>query len=260
MIRVCVIEDEAIIRKGLISSVDWAHLDCEVVGEASNGQEGLKLIEKLSPQIIILDINMPIMDGIELLELLPKDTYSIIVVSGYSEFEYAQKAIAFGVSEYVLKPVDHQKLIQAIIHAKKDLSIRQAFTTISANQDDQFDVLNIYQPVDSMSLNQCLVYIKDNINSKIVLQDLVALTNKSTTSLNNRFQRELGCSFNEYLNKYRIQRAIDYIKTLQYHLYEISEMTGFSDYKYFNSVFKKIVGVPPKIVETHYLRHSKRIL
>ncbi len=65
MIRVCIIEDEDILRKGLIQTFDWAALNCEVVGEASNGKEGLQVISTVKPDIIILDINMPIMDGRE---------------------------------------------------------------------------------------------------------------------------------------------------------------------------------------------------
>ncbi|WZU00228.1 response regulator [Erysipelothrix sp. D19-032] len=123
MYRVCIIEDEAIIRKGLRRAIDWDTLKCAVVGEAANGNEGYRLIEKEKPDIIVLDINMPIMDGIALLELLPRETYSVIIISGHSEFDYAKKAIEFGVTEYLLKPLDHVALTHEAFNVQSVKSI-----------------------------------------------------------------------------------------------------------------------------------------
>ena len=111
MKKVLVVEDEQLIRRGLIRQMDWESCGCRVVGEAVNGENGLMMIEKLRPQIVITDIRMPVMDGLEMLRR-SKDQYGYqaVVISGYSEFEYAQKALAMNVSGYLLKPIDLQDL------------------------------------------------------------------------------------------------------------------------------------------------------
>ncbi|NLC34034.1 MAG: response regulator [Erysipelothrix sp.] len=253
--KILVVEDEAIIRRGLIKSVNWEDFDLEIVGEANNGKTALSQLATTYPDIILLDINMPIMNGIELLEILPENTYSIIVLSGHSEFEYAQQAIKFGVVEYLLKPIDQDKLIEALIKAKDRVD---QMRRLPSKNEDVYQFLNLHQHVNSITLTKALDYIKENYQHKIILEDLVNQTKKSTTSINNRFQQHLNMTFNEYLTLYRIQIAIEHIKEHQYHLYEIADMVGYNDYKYFNQVFTKVVGVSPKIVRTYFTRNQQK--
>lgn len=252
-----IIEDEVIIRKGLIASIDWLAYECEVVGEAKNGKEGLELIANVKPDIIVLDINMPIMNGLEMIELLPHQIYSFIIVSGHSEFDYAKKAIRLNVSDYLVKPLDHKQFEKALFQAIEDLEMRRFFLSKESQEDHEFMILDFNLQVDSVSLTLVLNYIRDNYSRKISMDDLVVVADKSATSINTRFQKHLGMTFNEYLTRYRIQQAIDNIQTLKYHMYEISELVGFNDYKYFTQVFKKMVGVSPKIVETYFLRKQR---
>ena len=105
MYKVIIVEDEDIIRKGLVYSVPWAEMDCSVVGEAANGIEGLELIREHNPDIAVIDINMPIMDGFQMLEnSYEQYNYAPIILSGYSDFEYAKRAIHYGVKGYLLNP------------------------------------------------------------------------------------------------------------------------------------------------------------
>ena len=123
MHKVLIVEDEDIMRKGLMFMPKWQEVDCIVVGEAVSGQDGLEKIRRLQPDIVIVDINMPVMDGLEMLEKsIEEYGYDAIIVSGYGEFEYAQKGISLGVTEYLLKPIDYTKLYEAIrkIQAKRN--------------------------------------------------------------------------------------------------------------------------------------------
>lgn len=254
MYKVVIVEDEAIIRQGLINSIPWSDYDCKVVGEAKNGREGLELIAKVKPDIIVLDINMPVMSGLEMIENLPHQIYSYIVVSGYSEFEYAKKAIRLNVSDYLLKPLDHDKFEKALFQAIEDLEMRRFFLSKEDESVHDFKVLEDKEYVDSVSLMIVLKYIREHYGEKVSMDDLMAVSNKSATSINTRFQKHFNMTFNEYLTRYRIQKSIYRIQELKYHMYEIAEQVGFNDYKYFTQVFKKMVGVSPKIVETYFLR------
>ncbi len=111
MLRVMIAEDEDIIRKGLIYTMDWMGMDCMVVAEAANGQEGFLKILEHKPDVVIADICMPFMDGIEMIKEASRSVkFKSILLTSYAEFEYARRAISAGVSEYLLKPVDEEKL------------------------------------------------------------------------------------------------------------------------------------------------------
>ncbi|MDD2978426.1 MAG: response regulator [Hespellia sp.] len=116
MIKIFLVEDEVIIRNGIKNSIDWEKEGYEFVGEASDGELAYPLIKKVKPDILITDIKMPFMDGLELSEIIKKENPSIkiIILSGYDEFAYAKKAIGIGVTNYLLKPIAADKLMSAI--------------------------------------------------------------------------------------------------------------------------------------------------
>ena len=116
MLKVLVVEDEELIRKGIVLAVDWAALDCVVVGEASNGEEALDAVERLSPSLIITDLKMPRMDGIEMLRRLREagNPVYVIILTAYDSFTYAQSALRLGAVDFLLKPFHDGELEQAV--------------------------------------------------------------------------------------------------------------------------------------------------
>lgn len=109
--RAIVVDDEIFTRKGLIQLVDWETCGFEIVGEADNGEDALELISRLHPDLIITDIRMPVLDGLELIRsVLERGTQhpAFIIMSGYSDFTYAQQALRYGVHDFILKPVDDE--------------------------------------------------------------------------------------------------------------------------------------------------------
>ena len=109
---VILVDDEFYFRQAMKQYLSEAEKEYRLVGEAKNGKIGLELIRKLRPDIVLMDINMPIMDGLEAVQTLFEEKISskVILLTGYSEFEYAHKAIRFGVFDYLLKPIDKQDL------------------------------------------------------------------------------------------------------------------------------------------------------
>ena len=116
MMKVLVVEDEEMIRKGIVLAVDWAALDCVVVGEASNGEEGLQAAERYAPTLIITDLKMPKMDGIEMLRRLREagNNAFVIILTAYDSFAYAQSALRLGAVDFLLKPFHDGELEQAV--------------------------------------------------------------------------------------------------------------------------------------------------
>lgn len=114
--RVLLVDDEPVIRKGIVSSIDWKQENIESWAEAANGKEALELIPEVNPDILITDIRMPIMDGLKLVEEVKRSypDIKIIILSGFDDFEYAQKAIKNGVESYLLKPVGADILVKEV--------------------------------------------------------------------------------------------------------------------------------------------------
>lgn len=136
MIKVIIADDEKRFRQYMETVLDWNALGFEICGIAANGEQAMELLETQKPDIALLDINMPKMDGIELTEKLKKiapDTY-VVFITGYSEFEYARKAVQLGVSEYLLKPFSKEELGKVVLKLKENIMSRKAEEKQQQNQ------------------------------------------------------------------------------------------------------------------------------
>lgn len=116
MIKIFLVEDEVVMRNGIKNNIPWEKEGLLFAGEASDGELAYPLIKKVQPDILITDIRMPFMDGLELSELVKKEfpRIKIIILSGYNEFDYAKQAIHIGVTDYLLKPITASKLLEAV--------------------------------------------------------------------------------------------------------------------------------------------------
>ncbi|WP_339272401.1 response regulator [Paenibacillus sp. FSL W8-0426] len=113
MLKVLLVDDEMFVRKGMHELIDWHGLGMEIAGEAENGLEALDRAECLQPDVIITDIRMPVLDGLELIRSVVKSPNLepvFIIISGYHDFKYAQQAIRYGVQDYILKPIDEEEM------------------------------------------------------------------------------------------------------------------------------------------------------
>lgn len=252
MYKILVVEDEDIIRKGLIYMVDWLKVNCVIAGEASDGKEGIEKIKEIKPDIVITDIKMPYKDGIEMLEeTIFEHEYETIIISGYSEFEYAKKAIKLNVTEYLLKPIDFEYLYETIEKLTEKIQsknkIKEVMNKFSNMQSSE--VLNIgyyeKQTFKTKYVRKMIKFIETKYNCKISLEDLSKEINVSSAYLNTKFKEETSYTFNDFLNRYRILQSIALLKQGNLKIYEIAEEVGFKDYKYFIEVFKKYIGYSP---------------
>ena len=250
MYRVLIVEDEDIIRKGLIFTMDWTKYDCTVAGEAVDGNDGLKKIAEVKPDIIITDVKMPFKDGLQMLfESSEKFIYETIIISGYSEFNYAQKAISLGVSNYLLKPIDMNDLGKTLSKLTNKISKKRMVQDVIREKENDITKkildLSFYQQHDIKYVDTMLDYIKQQYQKKISILDLCNTLYVSSTYLNIQFKKETNYTFNDFLNRYRILRSIELLKAGNLKIYQVAESVGFQDYKYYIHVFKKYVGCAP---------------
>ena len=173
-------------------------------------------------------------------------------MSGYSDFEYARKAIRLGVTEYLLKPVNFNELYDALgkIKAKQLAAARLRHEMKQLDMEKRkLGILDEPETGDSPEGNRHVDHMMDCIrnhySSHLSLTDISEQCGMSCTYLNSKFKSFTGYTFNDYLNRYRMQKAVDLLKENKYKVYEIADLVGFSDYKYFIKVFKKYVGCSP---------------
>ncbi|NGZ76623.1 response regulator, partial [Saccharibacillus alkalitolerans] len=137
--RILIVDDEVLVRQGIKHYLDWEKYGFRIVGEASNGREGLEAIERLRPHIVLTDIVMPIMEGEEFTRLIKKNhpEIEVIVLSSYGEFDYVRSTFQNGVADYILKPkLETQELLRVLQNtAKRIPGIRYTGEGVGAGPD-----------------------------------------------------------------------------------------------------------------------------
>lgn len=249
MYKVLLVEDELFIRRGLTYLFNWEQVNCTIIGEAENGQIGLEMIKKLNPDIVILDINMPILGGLDMLKQVKNKNFESIILSGYDEFEYAKDAINQNAIAYLLKPVDYDELKNALNKAISNIKKNKDILNLEIELNSKLDKLNL-DTDDVISTNskttlQVIEFIKKNYKQKINIDDLIRITNKGKTSILQNFKEDTNQTLTGYINIFRIKKAIKLMYETNYSIENISYEVGFSNYRYFSSVFKKYMDITP---------------
>lgn len=252
MYKVIVVEDEELIRRGIVFTADWAKINCVVVAEASNGKEGIEKILEYNPDLVITDITMPVYNGLEMIEMLKKQNLKTeyIVLTGYSEFEYAKRAISLGVNEYLLKPIDDSEFHQAIEKVLNKIKEKQKHNemvkvlnrideNLEANKQVDRNIIN------NLHVKKIIEIINKDYSRELTIYNIAETLEISESYLSRIFKKETSKTFVEYLTNFRIQKAAEMLEHPDYKVYRIANCVGFNDVKYFNTVFRKTVGYKP---------------
>ena len=246
MLKVLIVEDEEIIRCGLVETIDWAGMDCRVIGVAATGLEGLEAICSLRPDLVLTDICMPGMSGIDMIERAAQEGYRFrsILLTGYAEFEYARRALEMRVSSYLLKPIDEGQLRTAIMRVHDE---QGNVTTAGLNLP--LAILNAEKAMQGIEDPYVMIAIEQihrNYAQRISIEGIAEEQFVSASYLSRRFKAETGYTFLELLNIKRVREAIHLLRSSTLSMSEISEQTGFGDYKHFCAVFKRYVEMSPR--------------
>jgi two-component system response regulator YesN len=240
MLKVLVVDDEDLVRRGIVLGVDWAAMGCVIVGEASNGLEGIEAVERYSPNLIITDVRMPKMGGIEMMQELRLRGCKahVILLSAYSDFEYVRSALQFGADDYLLKPFRDKELAAAVERVRqKDEQ--------SADRVQSLD-LSLPKGDKSKYVLKALEYISAHYaESSIGITSIANYLGVSEGHLSHVFKKETNYTVVGYLTQYRIHIAMELLKDRNYKVYEVAEMVGYKDVAYFGSTFKKYAGLSP---------------
>ena len=245
MTKVLIVDDEKIIRDGLARLIMDHCPEMTVVGAASNGQIALAELERLRPDICLVDMKMPVMDGAEFIRQArpryPKVRF--VVISGYAEFEYARQLIGYGCDAYLLKPVKIEELTQLLKRLSSQLSEGQTSPPVEPPSPKPEELPE--QRPERYIVRQAIQYIQKNYHQDLGLTDVAAAAGMNPSYFSQLFKKETGSTFLCYLTNYRIACAKTLLTSSTFRIHEISVMVGFADPKYFSKVFRKATGVTP---------------
>ena len=261
MSKALIIDDEKPVRIALEKLGDWQKYDITEILMASNGKEGLEVMRLQEPEYIFLDICMPIMNGLEFLECA-KEEYpnsQFIIVSGYDDFHYAQNALRFGATDYLLKPVDRQSINNALEHAAKKLAVAleeqmQAQSAESAsptetNSSDKYTTEQIVEMIHN--------YIDEHFYENIKITMFSERFFFSKEYISRAFKAKYQYGIYEYVLKVRMEKACKLLQDESIKIQDVGESVGFQDNNYFSKAFKNYYNISPSEYRRDYLTTNK---
>ncbi len=251
---VIVAEDETLLQKNIIKKIEQLDLGFHVAGAAQTGIQALELIEEHNPYLLITDIRMPVMDGLELIEKA-RETHpelDCVILSGFSDFSYAQTAIHLKVREYLLKPVDTEKLAEVLKQLRREYILKKnelekTFSPVMSETASPKDIANLLKE-----------YLNQEFNKEINLNLIADNLNYSSSYLTKIFTQYFDISPTKYLINLRMQKARQMLESSSdYSVRQIGEAVGYPEQGYFSRIFKKYVGVSPQKYKENYSAGSE---
>ncbi|TVY08950.1 response regulator transcription factor [Paenibacillus cremeus] len=243
--HILIAEDELPTRRGVLNALQQRSQGQWHIHAVENGLEALSYAKSQPVDLLITDIRMPGLSGIQLLEQLRAEGISVvsILLTGYAEFEYARTAMKFGAINYILKPFDHESLLDAVQEAVAMISERQR-TSQTAEDEHEEDALA--PKVRSESIQKALEYIKAELHRpSLSIKDVADCIHLNPSYTSVLFKEETKYTFSDFVNRSRLLRAKALLHQTDKKVYEIADQVGFSSSKYFVQVFRDVEGMTP---------------
>lgn len=245
--KVVIVDDEPIIAEGLKRVIDWNEFSCRVVATADSARTGAETIRREKPHILITDIKMPGNDGLYMLAGLKSEfpDMQVTVLTGYGDFEYAQRAIRLGICRFLLKPSKMEELTEALREMTRRLGEiyenRRSRDEEEEPQEDAFT--NEANDSNSFIVRRALMVLEESSGDKISLSEVAEQCYVSQWHLSKLLNKTTGKSFYDLLNEIRIKKAKQLLCDPKLRISDISDIVGYSDVSHFSRVFKKETGL-----------------
>ncbi len=255
MINVVIVEDEEYLRRELVLTTPWEKFGCTVIGEAADGVSGAELILRSGPDLVVTDIRMPGMDGIEMLEevgrLSPAEGRPVaIIVSGHQEFEYARSALRLGVKDYLLKPIDDQEL-ERVVHSAVDRFESRNGERLARLDRDAEELVKSMLPAADTAVPEnghtgvAAQFLSEHVGEHIGLAEVAEHVGITASYLSRVFSEQTGYTVMEYLTRLRMRRAAELLRDRSLQVKDVMIQSGYRDPSYFGQVFRRFLGLTP---------------
>lgn len=248
MKTILIVDDESRTRIGIKKTLDIWSAGRHRIETAANGIEALKWLEVNTVHIMITDVRMPKVDGLQMLEMLAARGQMpvVIVISSYAEFEYVKKSLQLGVFEYLLKPIDKSTLINTV---QKALELDSSWDRLDAMEklvDSKLLEVGREEARYGRVIKEAIQYIEKHLHEVISMKQVAEHLHLNASYFSVLFKEQTGVTFSDYLTRLRLQKAKELLTTTKMPIWEIAEKVGYSTDKYFIKVFKDNEGVSPR--------------
>jgi two-component system, response regulator YesN len=246
--RAVIIDDEAWIRDGLSKHIGWERLGIELVQIFEDGLDAIAYIREHPVDIVLSDIRMPNMTGLELVASIRElakehralSRIRVIFLSGFGDFKYVQEALRLGAVDYLLKPTDVEEIEASLAKAK----------ALRDNRDPLGQKPNDGQPDPSEEpasylIRRALGVIGSRFTDNLQLSAIAEELEVTPNYLSRLFRQETGKSFSDYLSDLRVERAAELLKSSTLKIYQIGDAVGYPNPRYFSEWFQKQTGMSP---------------
>ncbi|MEI7028161.1 response regulator transcription factor [Paenibacillus sp. y28] len=239
MYKLVLVDDEAEIRSGLSQYFPWGQIGFTIVGSFENGLQALEYIEAHPVDVLLCDVTMPVMTGLELARRLRENgsRIKILFLSGHKDFEYAKQALAYDVKSYIVKPTHYDELVEEFTRLKLELD-KTAPDSAGGEGGGQASF-------DEKIIAAIKSYVEQNYRNA-GLEQAAALVRMNPDYISKYFKQKTGQNFSDYVVDIRMAKAAELLRDIRYKTFEISELVGYSYPKNFTRTFKKYYGVSPR--------------
>lgn len=244
---ILIVDDEETTLRGLTKSLEvWADGRFRIRSAAS-AREALQTAQNEKVHVLVTDICMPEMTGLELIkEMLQTGQQPVsLILSGHSEFEFAQTAIRLGVLNYLVKPVQKKKLIQSVEEALEKEFTQERAGIMQKAADHSLADLEQEQKQMTSPVQAGKDYIDMHMDRQMMLKEVAEHVHLNPSYFSVIFKEQTGLTFSEYVTRKRIQKAKQLLLTTSIPVAEIAETAGYQTAKYFNKIFKEYEGLTP---------------
>lgn len=244
MCRVLLVEDDPSMALYYECMKIWQDYNFYIAAKANHGAEALRVLEKDSFDLIFTDIDMPIMDGAELLKSIREKGLitPVIFSSSFTDFEYAQKGIIYDLFDYIVKPIDDKKLSKTLGRLR-DFLDKQNDAKIDATMTALLNEMGLSE--EDNFVYQIAAYCSEHYKDALSGDDFADIHGFRKDYFGKIFKQHFGITFSKFRTKVKIAYAIELIKSGAYRVNEVSDILGFSSYQYFVEKFKEVTGELP---------------
>ncbi|MBB3112278.1 YesN/AraC family two-component response regulator [Paenibacillus phyllosphaerae] len=244
---ILIVDDEPRTRQGLKKTLEtWADSSCEIM-TAENGDEALELAASRPIHLLLTDIRMPEMNGLELIQAIKKQGSEpvVILLSGYSEFEYAQEGIRLGVVNYLLKPVTKTKLLEAVEEALRVSEGRRRMGAMEKIVDKQLIEMKEEDRLVPQPVQEAIRFIEANVKAPLSLREVAEHVHLNASYFSSLFKEKTGMTFSEFVARSKMQAAKKLLYSTGLPIADVAEEVGYQTAKYFITLFKEYEGITP---------------
>lgn len=267
LIKVIIVDDEVLERRALAEIISKEFNEIEVIGEAANGRIAIEMAKEHHPELMLMDIKMPGIDGVEAVKQIKKDLpdTKFIMVSAFNTFEYAKEVMQQGVKEYILKPSRKEDIIESVRRVLEEIKEELKQKAEQSELQTQMNRLIALSPKERLAsigmakpnpdawkdnhtkaiMEKAKAYIEENFKESLTLEEVSKYVELSPFYFSKLFKEQFGLTFIDFITTVRMDFAMKEMADASKSLKEICYTIGYKDPNYFSRAFKKHTGRTP---------------